>query len=79
MHVSLFFLTSSLWAFKTEEIRIRKSVKDMKRAEFTSLLSDKNEPINNQAELLSPALPLVSCGEDRNASSLDTSVSLHTS
>lgn len=79
MRVSLFFLTSSLWAFKTQEIKIRKSVKDMKHAEFTSLLSDKNQPINNQAELLSPALPLVLCGEDRNASSLDTSISLHTS
>lgn len=33
----IFFLTSSLWVFETQKVKISKSVKDIKHAEFTSL------------------------------------------
>lgn len=41
-----YYLTSSLWAFETQKVKICKSVKDIKHAEFTSLSSGKNQPIS---------------------------------
>lgn len=48
-----FFRISSLWTLKARKVIIRRSVKDMRHAEFTSLSSDQIQPITNQASAAS--------------------------
>lgn len=63
--VFCFLRISSLWTLKTQKVIIRRSVKDVRHAEFTSLLSDKIQPITNQAKLFISAASGVVRREER--------------